>query len=670
MTISYVSAVSTENFINSIGINTHLDFTAYSSQLSTVIADLRYIGVKNIRDSANSAADLGTTGSWQQVANATGAKFDAYLGEGSVATMQSGLANAVTLAKQGILNFIEGGNEEDQSYATSLGNSLAKTAAYQQTVYTTAHALGVSVINMSFGTGWGTSSTGDYGTVGNLASYANYANAHTYFGTGNTPLSTIATLNSDAQLAAVGKPVITTEMGWYTTGSTTDASADTVTEQAKYMLDGLLDAYQAGDAKTYLYELLDEGTSTTNTEDHFGLFYANGTAKPAAVALHNLTTLLADTGTTATTFTPTGLSYQLTGTLSTDHSMLMQKSDGSYWLAVWNEARLSGPSTPAAITVPNHTVTLTLASAATTIEIYDPLTGTTATQTVSNASTVTLSVPDHPILVEIIPGSSTGTGSSGGTTTPTPSASDLAVIVPTYDTAYTSKTTVLAGVSISDAWGATHTGSMVLNLTAGHNALEISNGSSLHTVAAGKTLTITGSLAQLNADLATLEFVGGASTSTDSITVDVWNQGGVESTKTLIVDLVASTGTGTGTTGTTTTLSASDLAVAVPTTSPTVHTTSYSSITGLSISDAWGAAHTGSLALNLSVSHGTIEISNGVSTVSGATVHLAGTLAQLNADLQTLHYEAAALVGVDTLSVNVWNQGGVSVTHALTLTIS
>jgi hypothetical protein len=187
MTISYVSAVSTENFINSIGINTHLDFTAYSSQLSTVIADLQYIGVKNIRDSANSAADLGTTGSWQQVANATGAKFDAYLGEGSVATMQSGLANAVTLAKQGILNFIEGGNEEDQSYATSLGNSLAKTAAYQQTVYTTAHALGISVINMSFGTGWGTSSTGDYGTVGNLASYANYANAHTYFGTGNTP---------------------------------------------------------------------------------------------------------------------------------------------------------------------------------------------------------------------------------------------------------------------------------------------------------------------------------------------------------------------------------------------------------------------------------------------------------------------------------------------------
>jgi hypothetical protein len=670
MTISYVSAVSTENFINSIGINTHLDFSAYSSQLTTVIADLQYIGVKNIRDSANSSTDLGTTGSWQQVANATGAKFDAYLGEGSVATMESGLANAVTLAKQGILNFIEGGNEEDQSYATSLGNSLAKTAAYQQTVYTTAHALGISVINMSFGTGWGTSSTGDYGTVGNLASYADYANAHTYFGTGNTPLSTIDTLNSDAQLAAVGKPVITTEMGWYTTGSTTDASAVSVTEQAKYMMDGLLDAYQAGDAKTYLYELLDEGTSATNTEDNFGLFYANGTAKPAAIALHNMTTLLADSGSTASSFTATGLSYQLTGTLSTDHSMLMQKSDGSFWLAVWNEARLSGPTSPAAVTVANHTVTLTLGSAASTIEIFDPLTGTTATQTVTNASTVTLSVPDHPILVEIIPGTSTGTGSTGTTTT-APTASDLAVIIPTYDTAYTSQITKLAGVSISDAWGGAHAGSMVLNLTAGHDALEMSNGSSVQTVAAGKTLTVTGTLAQLNADLATLDYVGGASASTDSITVDVWNQGGVESTKTLIVDLVAATSTSTSSSGSTTTpLSASDLAVTVPITSPSVHTTAYSSITGVSISDAWAAGHSGSMALNLSVLHGTIEISNGTSTVSGAAVHLTGTLAQLNADLQTLHYEATALVGIDTLSVNVWNQGGVSVTHALALTIS
>ncbi len=671
MTISYVSAVTAENFINSIGINTHIDFTSYSSQLSTVEADINYLGVKNIRDSAENPSDLGANGLWQQVANATGAKFDAYAAEGSVATMQSSEANALILAKQGIVKFIEGGNEEDQPYAISLGNSLATTAAFQQTLYSSAHALGVSVINMSFGTGWGSSSTGDYGTVGNLSAYTDYANDHVYFGTGNTPLSSILMLNSDAELAAQGKPVINTEMGWYTTSSTTDVSNDTPLEQAKYMLDGLLDAYQAGDSMTYLYELLNEGTSTTNNEDNFGLFNANGTAKPAATALHNLTTLLADTGSTAATFKPTGLSYQLSGTISTDHSMLMEKSDGSFWLAVWNEARLSGPTSPAAITVANHTVTLTLGSAAQTIEIYDPLTGTTATQTISNASTVALSVPDHPILVEIIPGTgsttTTSTGSSGGTTA-TPTASDLAVIVPaTSDIAYTSQVTQLSGVSISDAWGANHSGSMALNLTAGHNALQISNGSSTVTVAAGTTLHLSGSLAQLNADLTTLSYVGGSTAGSDTIIVDVWNQGGVESTKTLAVNLVAGTGTSTAAIAGT----AQDLAILVPATSPTVTSSAYGAVSGVSISDAWAASHSGNMVLNLTVSHGTMEIGNGTSMLHGSALSLTGSLSQLNADLQTLHYEATAgVVGVDTLSVNVWNQGGVTLTHALHLTIT
>jgi len=674
MTISYASAISAENFINSIGVNTHIDFNSYSSQLGTVEADINYLGVKNIRDSAENPSDLGTNGLWQQVANATGAKFDAYAAEGSVTTMQMSASNALTLAKQGIVKFIEGGNEEDQSYSVSLGNSLATTAAYQKTLYASAHALGVSVINMSFGTGWGASSTGDYGTVGNLASYTDYANDHVYFGTGNTPLSTILALNSDAELAAQGKPVINTEMGWYTTSSTNDVSNDTPLEQAKYMLDGLLDAYQAGNTMTYLYELLNEGTNTTNNEQNFGLFNANGTAKPAATALHNLTALLADTGSAAASFTPTGLSYQLSGTISTDHSMLMEKSDGSFWLAVWNEARLSGPTSPAAISVANHSVTLTLGNAAQSVEVYDPLTGTAAIQTASNTSTISLSLPDHPILVEIIPGSAStgttttgGTGSSTGSTTSTPTASDLAVIVPaTADTAYTSQVTKLAGVSISDAWGATHGGSMALNLTAGHNAFDISNGTNTVTVAAGTTLHLSGSLAQLDADLATLSYVGGSSTGSDTITVDVWNQGGVESTKNLAVNLVAGSAGSTGSAAPT----AQDLSILVPASSPTVVSTAYTSITGVSISDAWASSHGGNMALNLSVSHGTLEIGNGTSTLQGSTLHLSGSLAQLNAELQTMAYEATTTVGVDTLSVNVWNQGGVSMTHALHLAIA
>ena len=267
MTYSSTTAIQAAQFVDSIGVNTHLDFTGSSySNLGAVENAINYLGVKNLRDSPENTADLGAGGWWQQVANATGAKFDAYIPEGSVANMQTSLGYMSTLAGQGILKFIEGGNEEDQSYATSQGNSLATTAQFQQQLYTLGHQLGLKVINMSFGVGWASSPTGDYGKVGNLAAFTDYANAHVYPGTGNTPGDTLSALAADANLAAVGKPVINSELGWYTTGSTTDASSVSLAVQAKYTLDGLLDAYKAGSPQTYLYELLDQHAGSSNTE--------------------------------------------------------------------------------------------------------------------------------------------------------------------------------------------------------------------------------------------------------------------------------------------------------------------------------------------------------------------------------------------------------------------
>ena len=558
MTISYQSATSTANFVNSIGVNTHIDFSnSPYTNLSQVENAILYLGIKNLRDSPENTSDVGSGGTWQKVAAATGAKFDAYIPEGSVSQMQTSLTYMSSLAKQGILNFIEGGNEEDDSYAASLGNSLSATASFQKQVYATGHAAGVPVINMSFGAGWGSSSTGDYGKVGNLAAYADYANAHTYPGSGNTPGSTIATLASDAQLAANGKPVITTEIGYYTTGSTTDSTAVSQTEQAKYLLDALLDGYQQGDPKTYLYELFNDQSNSSTPEYNFGLFNANGTAKPAATAIHNLTTLLADSG--SSSFTPGTLGYSLTGLQSNDHSLLLEKSNGTYWLALWDEARLSGPSSPGQISVANHNVTLTLASAAGTVEVFDPLTGTTAVQTASNTSSVTVSLPDHPVLVEIIPGSSSSsggstgssggsggstggsTGSSGGSSGGTSgsggtlSPQDLAITLPSAPSLSHGAVTALPGVTIDDAWAANHSGTMALNLTSGSGTLEISNGS---TTLSGHSLHLTGSLSQLDADLATLHYQATSLVGVDTVSVNVWNQAGVSATHSLTIHVV------------------------------------------------------------------------------------------------------------------------------------
>ncbi len=144
------------------------------------------------------------------------------------------------LASEGILNAIEGGDEEDDSYPQSLGNTLAATAQVQQQLYALGQQLGLPVINMSFGSGWTAANDweGDYGAVGNLSAYATYANAHTYPNAGQLPGAAIAQLNADAKLAASSRPVMTTEIGWTTTSFSESAIAQYVVDAA---FDGIAD---------------------------------------------------------------------------------------------------------------------------------------------------------------------------------------------------------------------------------------------------------------------------------------------------------------------------------------------------------------------------------------------------------------------------------------------
>src|SRR5713101_8227308 len=213
--VTVVMAISAGTVTNSIGVNTHIDFKKYGYQnLAITAASINYLGVKNLRDCPGNASDLGANGAWQKIADATGAKFDAYMTEGSPASDMENLRFATLLAKQGILNFIEGGNENDDAYAIAQGNSVAWTATFQQQVFATGRALGLPVINMSFGAGWTAANNwqGNYDKVGDLSAYCNYANAHTYPGVGQTPDATIQRLNTDAQLAASSRPAITTEI--------------------------------------------------------------------------------------------------------------------------------------------------------------------------------------------------------------------------------------------------------------------------------------------------------------------------------------------------------------------------------------------------------------------------------------------------------------------------
>src|SRR5581483_2504824 len=99
------NAITATAFAGTLGINTHIDFGSYGYQsLANVESDINYLGFKIIRDSAQSSSDAQT---WLQVAQATGAKFDDYIGETSPAGMQTDLGYVQALAQEGILKAVE-----------------------------------------------------------------------------------------------------------------------------------------------------------------------------------------------------------------------------------------------------------------------------------------------------------------------------------------------------------------------------------------------------------------------------------------------------------------------------------------------------------------------------------------------------------------------------------
>lgn len=671
-----LTAITASSFVASLGVNTHIDFNNYGYQnLATVENSLEYLGVKNVRDSAESSTDLT---SWQQVAQATGVKFDDYIPEGSPATMQSALALVSQLAHEGILNMIEGGNEEDDAYAASQGNTLAITQQFQQQVWSMGQSLGLPVINMSFGAGWTAANNwvGDYDKVGDMSPYATYANAHTYPNPGQSPDSAIQQLNADAQLAASSRPVITTEIGW-------DNATFSQASVAQYVVEAALDGIKDGDVKTYFYSLYDDGSG------QFGLMNQDGTPKPAGVALHDLTTLLADTGANAATFTPGSLTFSLSGNQSTDNTLLIQKSDGSDWLAVWDE------------TATAHNVTVTLASAASQIKVFDPVTGTSAIASASNTNTITVSVGNDPLLIEVIGAGSTGTGGSsgtgggsgtsgstgtgtGGSGTVTTTAPDPVITLPTSVTDTTNGTVAVSGVSIADPWAAGNPGSLGLTVSASAGSVSMTDSSGNKLAGSGTgTIQISGTLAQLNADLATLKYTAGSGNA--SITVDVWDQAGVEGNKALEVSVSGASSppppSGGSTTGGSTsggsssggTTASPNPVITVPA-SETVATGAHVAISGVSITDAWAAGAPGTLALNVTATDGTVTMlgANGSALAGSGTsaISVSGTLSQINSELATLSFTAGSAAGNGSVTVDVWDQGGVEATKSVGVSIT
>ena len=174
-------------------------------------------------------------------------------------------------------------------------------------------------------------------------------------------------------------PRVTTETGTTVGGEITEEI------QGLNLLTMYLDQFKRGWSYTAIYLLRDRVDEGGNQK--FGFYRPDYTPRPAAIYLHNLTTILADEGSAKKTGK---LNYTIEPKPGTMHDLLLQKSNGNFELLVWNE-QLTGSSS----------VNLKFGATRHSGRIYDPTAGTAPIQNLTKVSAVSLTLSNRPVVIEL-----------------------------------------------------------------------------------------------------------------------------------------------------------------------------------------------------------------------------------------------------------------------------
>lgn len=422
------------DFLDGIGVATHIAYTDGGyADLSNVQADLAYLGITELRDGiSNGENGSAPLASYIQLAQA-GGKFTFVVGGGTStnASIQNTLNTIEQLeaAVPGSVKAIEGPNEINNQTLTFNGiGGLEGATALQQYLYQTVKSMPMLVgVSVDYFTGYDTVGYAAGPNPSTTADLADYDNQHPYPRAGQAPAYWV-----DPARVLGNEPDIQGKFVYTETGYTTDVSdvnGVDATVQGKYTLDLLMDAAKDGSSSTYLYNLMDAyKPGSPQGDDGYGLFDSDNNPKLAATAIHNLVAILADTGATASTFTPTALIYSVSGQPSTGNNLEISMSDGTIDIAVWAEPQLWDESTKSEIAVPTTTETVSL-DGAHQVSVYDPLSGTAPIATYANTNSVQLQVTDHPLIVQVGPAASgatdVGTVPSTGTASPSSDPSSM-----------------------------------------------------------------------------------------------------------------------------------------------------------------------------------------------------------------------------------------------------
>lgn len=403
----------TTDFLNTLGVQTHIAYLDGGyAQIGTIAAELKRLGIRHIRDGIsdgpNGAAPLS---SYIALAR-QGFTFTILAPDASVVDTASlnarlALIQRLVEAVPGSVTAIEGANEINNWPVTFNGvGGLSGAIAMQKALYAAVHGNpAFAGITVDYFTGY---AAGDIGVGPDPSTTPGLADAdtqHPYPNFGQAPGFWV-----DPAIAIPNEPgqkgrIVYTETGYSSNGGT--AGGVSLSVQARYTLDLLFDAMKNGVAETDLYELMDAyRTGSPQGNAGFGLFNLDGTAKPVATAIGNLTTILADAGPDAATFQTSAFAPIVTGLPATGRTLVLQKSSGVTDLVVWAEPTIWNQATGTEVAAPAQTVTVDLGGVHQSVSVFDPLVGSAPIRTLTNVRTAQIVVTDHPLILEVGPATS------------------------------------------------------------------------------------------------------------------------------------------------------------------------------------------------------------------------------------------------------------------------
>lgn len=391
--VQAIPAYSSDDFVDRVGVNVHLNATDSPYAQSWERADrkdvktlLPKLGIRHIRSGFVNPqlqpnvyalprfAYLYETAGIKLM---TGSNFwkDGKLASGTALTQR--LASDLNFYANGkinsgkrsipvisLLSGLEGPNEYDSNASRDpfwINNLRQYQATFYQQVKSNSALKQLPILMPSM------KNAKSCDQVGNLETMMNFANLHSYpsYPYWRHPGAEFSWHLGKVKGCAGNKPVMVTETGYSTFHSMTSA---TLSEEvmAKYIPRLLAEYYQSGVSRTYLYEFSDfPHSSAGKYETQWGLVKAttikkqpNGffeyrlEPKKQYVALQQLLALLNESRWDAQKlsfirpkpFQPRPLNITFTKKKSTTRHLLLQKSTGEYFLLLWQEVENHNPN--------------------------------------------------------------------------------------------------------------------------------------------------------------------------------------------------------------------------------------------------------------------------------------------------------------------------------------